>query len=150
MEIFAVETSEPSGPAVYDEASGLERKKASVLKGWRSMISKVESALKKGDKKAAKAVFDTNLTSLKIDMRRIAKVACGGDVVLRVREDSEIPVFDYNSGTFGLKPPAAKAEAVFSKINELYFPQKNEPDAEAMLSSVSEIEALFQDWLDSL
>ena len=112
------------------------------------MIGKVEKALKKGQKQEVQTIFANGMTSIKIDLRRISKVASGGEIVVRNKEGAEAN-FDYNSGKFELKPLAQRAEDIISKVNDVYFYVVKQESTESTQLDIDKLRSMFGDWLQA-
>merc|ERR1712146_578842 len=149
-----VETKSSIDPGIYNERENITERRIKVEKEWKNMMQKVLKAIKKGNKADAQTILANNMTTLKNDMRLVAKVACGGDILERI--DSADPKseakFDYNTGKFSYKPIAAKAETIFDQINDVYF---NNLGSYVKIINIDEttkimekIDADFQGWID--
>merc|ERR1712146_574299 len=149
-----VETKSSIDPGIYNERENITERRIKVEKEWKNMMQKVLKAIKKGNKADAQTILANNMTTLKNDMRLVAKVACGGDILERI--DSADPKseakFDYNTGKFSYKPIAAKAETIFDQINDVYFNNLGtyvkSINIDETTTIMEQIDADFQGWID--
>ena len=141
---------------IYNEKENIEEKKIKVEKEWKNMLRKVLVAIKKGNKADAQTVLANNMTTLKNDMRLVAKVACDGDILERNNpaDPKSEAKFDYNTGKFSYKPIAAKAELIFDQINDVYFynfgTYVKTIDKEGTIKTMEQIDADFEAWLNMI
>jgi hypothetical protein len=147
MEFFGSSDSSPIGESIYDEAEieVIKERVKTIEQRWNTLVDKVQVALKKGRKADVQTLLANAMTSLKADMRRVSKVACGGDILVRQRVGAEAN-FDYNTGQFEYKPIAKKAEDLIAEVNELYFyaiKDKGEGVAERQLDTAKRY---FDEW----
>ena len=87
---------------------------------------------------------------LKTKMRTVSKALSGGDITIRhgTLDGVDQPRFDYNTGQFALQPIAAKAEACFAAVNQVYFEGiKAKGPPSQVLDSLQRADALFEEWL---
>ena len=146
MEFFVKEDTSEIGSAIYNEDSKQNELFSKIDKKWHTMCSTVEADLKKGSisaKADAKSSISLALNSLKSDMRTVSKIVAGGDIF--EKGGMGLSKFDYNTGQFSLKEAAAKAEAVFTEINDLYFYTIDKSSEEALLQ-LKRADELYEDW----
>lgn len=151
QEFFKAEDTSSTGDMIYNEAElkVVKEKLQRVEEKWSSMMTSVSDLSKKGsnrgDRMEIQSILGRDMTDLKVDMRRVSKVACGGDILVRGNAQ-DAAQFDYNSGKFAYKPLPQQAENVIGQINEVYFNGvKAEPavlDAE-----IDKANRLFGEWL---
>ena len=146
MEFFKPEDTSKIGSAIYNENSKQNELFSKIDKKWHEMCSTVEADLKKGSissKADAKSSISLALNSLKSDMRTLSKIKSGGDIL--EKGGMGLSKFDYNTGQFSLKEAAAKAESVFSEVNDLYFYTIDKSSDEALLQ-LKKADVLYEDW----
>ncbi len=151
QEFFKAEDTASVGATIYDEAEVkvIKEKLAGVEKKWTTMMNEVGDLSKKGnnrgDRMEIQSILGRDMADLKVDMRRVSKVASGGDILVRgnVQDAAQ---FDYNSGKFAYKPIPQQAENVIGQINEVYF---NGVKAEAAVldAEIDKANRLFGEWL---
>ena len=153
MEFFKVEGEDSKGEAVYDgnEQQLLKDKITRIESSFKTMVSKVETAVALTQRKEAQTVVANYMGQLKADMRMVAKAISGGDIYQRASEvgisGTKEAKFDYSTGQFALSPIAAKAEQVIGAINDLYFNDLPNSDGEAVTKELAKIQNLFDEFI---
>jgi hypothetical protein len=97
LEFFQPGDSSRIGSALYDETEVSivkERLGKTALK-WNLLTSKIDGAIRKGQRQVAKDQISNYFFQMKADMRQLSKLACNGDIYVRQKDGGEAN-FDYN------------------------------------------------------
>ena len=113
-----------------------------------NMMMKVEKAINSNTIPSAKDAISGPLFQLKADMRLLSKLACNGDIYVRVKPGAEAN-FDYNSGQFELKRLAQDAEVTIDDVNDLYF-YGFDKGKEYAVTEVGKTKQAFDKWYDDV
>ena len=134
------------GPVLYieGEKSIILNKYKLVASQWGKMTEMVFKLVTEGRKKDAQSTISNMMVSFKSDLRSISKAASAGEILVR-NEQGAAANFDYNSGTFELKPIAQKAEDIINQLNDLYFYSVLSSKDEA-ISELQKADSLFLEW----
>lgn len=137
-QVWDLEAARLSGDA-------LNAKKERVRAEWDDLARKVDAQLKKGQLLDVQSSLALRMSSIKNDVRDVARALNSGDLIQYKSKDSDQPVFDYNSGLYGLTSEAQAGEVIFARVNAAYV-AAGRRDADEAASAWADAKKAFAEW----